>query len=294
MATSKGFKQSCPSCEHSVPIKDRNLIGRKIDCPKCKYRFVVEDPGSDEEDEAPPEDKTAKKKPAKASAGKKPAKRPDTDDDEDDEDRPQKKGKEGGSSTVLILGIGLGLVAVVLLIVGGIVLFGGDSSSDDSSNKTVSNTSQTSSGDSPPSKIPGLTPPPTEEKPKEVPPRRGHEPPVTNLLPNDTEGIVDMRVDRACNGALGKIVIDRQTGSNPDLFPQSRRAAGKRDPFYNGFQRQPELGLWSSAHEQGVRFEGLESHSEPDQGPEEPTPRHGVFPRPGPCGPLSPLFPEIQ
>ena len=44
MATSASFKQQCPSCEAWVPIKDSSLIGRKIDCPKCKYRFVVEDP----------------------------------------------------------------------------------------------------------------------------------------------------------------------------------------------------------------------------------------------------------
>src|SRR5258708_15192102 len=50
MAASAGFKQQCPSCEAMVPIKNRTLIGKKIDCHKCKYRFVVEDPGEDEED----------------------------------------------------------------------------------------------------------------------------------------------------------------------------------------------------------------------------------------------------
>lgn len=44
MAISAGFKQTCPSCEALVPIKDGGMIGKKIDCPKCKYRFVVEDP----------------------------------------------------------------------------------------------------------------------------------------------------------------------------------------------------------------------------------------------------------
>src|SRR5437660_1328348 len=37
------FKQQCPSCEAMVLIKDRKQIGKKIDCPKCKYRFVVEE-----------------------------------------------------------------------------------------------------------------------------------------------------------------------------------------------------------------------------------------------------------
>src|SRR5438067_8318214 len=44
MAISGSFKQQCPSCEANVPIKDGSLIGKKVDCPKCKYRFVVEDP----------------------------------------------------------------------------------------------------------------------------------------------------------------------------------------------------------------------------------------------------------
>jgi len=42
MATLTSFKQQCPSCEAMVPVKDKSLVGRKIDCPKCKYRFVVE------------------------------------------------------------------------------------------------------------------------------------------------------------------------------------------------------------------------------------------------------------
>jgi transposase-like protein len=37
------FKVVCPSCEAFVSVRDRSLIGKKIDCPKCKYRFVVED-----------------------------------------------------------------------------------------------------------------------------------------------------------------------------------------------------------------------------------------------------------
>src|SRR5262245_9749994 len=45
MATQSSFKQQCPSCDHPVTIKDADLVGKKIDCPKCKYRFVVEEPG---------------------------------------------------------------------------------------------------------------------------------------------------------------------------------------------------------------------------------------------------------
>src|SRR5437899_1140481 len=54
MAAGTSFKQQCPSCEAMVPIRDPGLIGRKIDCPKCKYRFVVEEPAGDEEEDAAP------------------------------------------------------------------------------------------------------------------------------------------------------------------------------------------------------------------------------------------------
>src|SRR5260370_9985324 len=44
MAVSSSFKQKCPSCEAMVAIKDPGLVGKKVECSKCKYRFVVEDP----------------------------------------------------------------------------------------------------------------------------------------------------------------------------------------------------------------------------------------------------------
>jgi len=46
MASTTSFRQQCPSCEAMVPIKDASLVGTKVDCPKCKYRFVVEDPAT--------------------------------------------------------------------------------------------------------------------------------------------------------------------------------------------------------------------------------------------------------
>jgi hypothetical protein len=48
MAASTSFRQTCPSCEERVLIKDAKLVGKKIDCPKCKYRFAVEAPKEEE------------------------------------------------------------------------------------------------------------------------------------------------------------------------------------------------------------------------------------------------------
>ncbi len=44
MAISSSFKTKCPHCEGLVLIKDPKLVGKTVACPKCKERFVVEDP----------------------------------------------------------------------------------------------------------------------------------------------------------------------------------------------------------------------------------------------------------
>jgi flagellar basal body-associated protein FliL len=90
------FKVPCPSCEAKVLIKNPNLIGTKVECPKCKYRFKVEEP-KEAAAEAAPE--------AKAEAPKAAAK-------------PKNKKK-------LVAAV-LAVVGVVLLAVGGYAIFGGD------------------------------------------------------------------------------------------------------------------------------------------------------------------------
>src|SRR5713101_6789407 len=103
------FKQQCPSCEANVPIRDPALIGRKIDCPKCKYRFVVEEPKT--EDKAGPtvngkNGKNGKngstitdKKPANGKSKAGPVKRRGEDEETA---KPAPKKKQGGKSGVLI------------------------------------------------------------------------------------------------------------------------------------------------------------------------------------------------
>src|SRR6267154_2077331 len=95
MAVSSSFKQKCPSCEAMVAIKDPGLVGKKVECSKCKYRFVVEDPID--------QDKAAVK------AGKSKA--------------------EAGAHVKLILGLALALVGVAVLgIAAWLILAGGSPS----------------------------------------------------------------------------------------------------------------------------------------------------------------------
>ena len=125
MATGTSFKQLCPSCEAMVPIRDPGLIGRKIDCPKCKYRFVVEEPAEvEEEDGEPPprrrratEDHHQARRQGRGQGAGKAGPTQASGDDEDDDAQ-----EEGAHSPVLLYGGGvLALVAVVGIGVGAVL-----------------------------------------------------------------------------------------------------------------------------------------------------------------------------
>jgi hypothetical protein len=156
MAVSSSFKQQCPSCEALVPIKDGSFIGKKVDCPKCKYRFVVEDPVEQDKQSVAKGGKGGKNGSARQKAdlvevddavdeveevgsggsARTAAKRakvkkstaPEAQDDEEggDEDRPRKakKKKQSGNNT-LIVGLGLAAVGLVVLAAAAIFLLGG-------------------------------------------------------------------------------------------------------------------------------------------------------------------------
>ncbi len=118
------FRQTCPSCEDRVLIKDPNLVGKKIDCPKCKYKFTVEPPEVEEE--------VTKKKPAKGKSpkGKKgAASAVDDDDDDDDGDDGDSAPVAGKKKSSMVPLIAIGATAAVLVIAGAFLFFypGGDS-----------------------------------------------------------------------------------------------------------------------------------------------------------------------
>lgn len=103
------FKVQCPSCESAVLIKNPNLVGTKVECPKCKYRFKVEAPAEEPAKDAAKPDK----KDAKADKKEKGAK--------------EKKPKAAKGKNKKLVGIGLAVGAVALLGIGGYVMFGTDS-----------------------------------------------------------------------------------------------------------------------------------------------------------------------
>lgn len=134
-------------------IKDRSMIGKKTDCPKCKYRFIVTEPEDellDEEEAPPPAKKPAASKsaaataagkksaagqdvedaPPKKSPGKKKKPRPEPEENLDDrEEQPQTKKAAANNKKTFYIGIGVGVVALIALGVGGYIMFGSDSGS---------------------------------------------------------------------------------------------------------------------------------------------------------------------
>ncbi len=214
MAVQSSFKQQCPSCEAMVPIRDPGLIGRKIDCPKCKYRFVVEEPADEAEDQDDkPKSGITNKKPA---AGKPAPKRRGEDDDDDLDDKP--KAKKSGGSAMLIVGIGLAAVAVVALAVGGWLLFGGDSDTpaDSSSGSRASGppSSSRNSGETKQDKAPEAAQTKAEFKPRLQD--------ASNLLPNETEIVFNIPAEHLINNSAFKKAILQTPGSfNSDAFKRT-------------------------------------------------------------------------
>lgn len=217
MATKSSFKQPCPSCEAMVPIRDPKLIGRKIDCPKCKYRFVVEEPAEEVEDVEEVEEAPAKKgkagatditneKPTNGKAGKGAVQRR-ADDDEDVEEAPKKK--KSGGSPMLIVGISLAAVAVIALAVGGYFLFSGKSDDKPKGGGSANvNPGNTGAGDTKDTGSEVAQTPKDDDKPK---PKQED---VTNLLPNDTHAVLNLPLDHL----LGNSKINQALVKTPGAF----------------------------------------------------------------------------
>jgi hypothetical protein len=187
-----------------VPIRDPGLIGRKIDCPKCKYRFIVEEPQPEEDED---EDRPAAKKkgitnkPSAKGPGK--AGKPGRRGDDDDDDRPSRK--QDGSSKMLVLGIGLAVVGVAAI---GICLWlfmgQGDSPS------TASNSS--------PAPAPASSTPPPKAADKGPAKETVNLANVTNLLPNDSQVVISYPMNRLLASSIKAAALDADGGFKEERF----------------------------------------------------------------------------
>lgn len=205
MATSSSFKQQCPSCEAMVPVRDPGLVGKKIDCPKCKYRFVVEEPAPEEDedlDDAPAKGKGGKSTAVTDKKGKgKGSKRLRDDDVGPDENELEQSKPKPTNPKVIYIGVGLGVVAVVALIGGGILLFGGSKGPS----------SGQSSSTPPPSKPSTATPAvqvAAAEPAPAAPVADGPVDDITNLLPNETALLYKIDMDRLMDSSVKAAMLE--------------------------------------------------------------------------------------
>ncbi|MBX9584403.1 MAG: zinc-ribbon domain-containing protein, partial [Gemmataceae bacterium] len=197
---------TCPSCEATVLLKDEKLLGAKVECPKCKYRFKAE----------------AAEQPAAAPAPA-PVETGDKKKDKKGKDKAPAEGKKGKKK--LLIGVGVGVAALVLLAVGGFVLFGGDDKKPappaPAPRTTASNTpAQGSAATAAGGADEGGTAEGKEDAPKApaaAPVARSDKDP-TNLLPNDTVAVYRVDLDRLRVSPIGQPFLD---GAMLDLFRSS-------------------------------------------------------------------------
>lgn len=185
MATTTAFKVQCPSCEANVSIKSASLVGKKVDCPKCKYRFVVEAPADLDEEEVGSKGKKSGQAGGTAVAKKPTTKVKSRGEDEDDAPPPKKKSN-------LILFVGVGLIVLTIGVVAA-AYFGGVFDGDESpkgGTGTGSSASSTTKGGGTTSG--GGTDSGTSDKTGNtaaVPSGPGVARDPTNLLPNDAQWV---------------------------------------------------------------------------------------------------------
>jgi hypothetical protein len=235
MATKTSFKQQCPSCEFMVPIRDSSLVGRKIDCPKCKFRFEVEAPAGAEEDEAPARPAKGATTAAKPNGkGAKPGLKAGAKaDSKQQSDRPAKKEK-GGSG--MLVGSLLAVLALALLGGGAYMIFkdGGDDKKP--------------SGPTPGGPTPGgpVVGGPAgdnqgdkQDDKKDQPAVSGVD--ITNLLPNDTQSVVWIN---NTGGKDGKSFFSSQLSGA--LFETAGAFSKDSSRTAWAFRRRPSP-RWSSA-----------------------------------------------
>jgi hypothetical protein len=240
---------TCPSCEASVAVRG-TAAGKKIECPKCKFQFVV--PDGDGAKAASGEKAKEKEKTApKGKAGK-------------------AKAKGGGGNSKVIIGALVGVLALAGLAVGAFMIFGGEGEKKPTGNPVAVNRPQPTiqptptgepggpsgpgvdaekpmgDGDKPAGDKPagegdkpmpagegdkpmpmGDTPKPTGDAPKPTVAAGPNQRPaatgadITNLLPNDARSACYVKMDELAKSTpLSRIFFD---SFNKKLFKSSLR-----------------------------------------------------------------------
>jgi hypothetical protein len=188
------FKIACPSCEAPVLIKNPDLVGTKVECPKCKYRFKVEAPAT-----APADPKAKGKDGKDAKDAGKDGKAPDKAADKKAAADPKKKKAAPGKNKKLVPII-VGAVALVVLIGVGVAVFGGSSKKPDPFAGLGGRGGGGGDGEEPPPED-GKKPPPKSGIPASAKN-------TTNLLPGQTVAIYRFNLDKVRESPISTALLD--------------------------------------------------------------------------------------
>lgn len=216
------FTTHCPSCEATVAVRTAS-VGKKIECPKCKFQFVVADSGGGGKAEKGSKAEKADKGDPKGKAGK-------------------SKTKASGGNSKMIIGVVVGVIALAVLSVGAYLVFGGDGkptanakgngspsfnmtkpTSNDSGTAggpSGGNDTTTTGGDNPmgggdnPMGAGGETK--VAAKPASTLTNTGAD--VTNLLPNDSRSVLHINMEGVEKTHLKRAFFDK---ANQELIERS-------------------------------------------------------------------------
>ena len=213
------FKQQCPSCEAMVSIKDETLVGKKTECTKCKFRFLVEAPSKGK----PADDKKAPPVKSKASGKEAAAKaKQEIKKAESGQKGPSKAGAK--NKQMLIIGGAVGGVALVAIVAAMFLFSGGEDNSKTKVAKEGKRNRPTPVTPNGPNDKPEETP---EEKPKEeekapvVAKSDGVDPDVSIRVPGDTKVLVFIQMTNFFNSIFSKPLFNTPGAFNPKDFAKT-------------------------------------------------------------------------
>jgi|LakMenEpi03Aug12_release.lakeMendotaPanAssembly.Ray.scaffolds.fasta_scaffold03463_11 hypothetical protein len=211
------FKQQCPSCEAMVSIKDETLVGKKTECTKCKFRFLVEAPSKGK----PADDKKAPPVKSKASGKEAAAKAKQ-------EIKKAESGQKGSSKAgaknkqMLIIGGAVGGVALVAIVAAMFLFSGGEDGAK--SKPTMAQRPQRPVAPNGPNDKPEETPeekPKEEEKVPEVAKSDGVDPDVSIRLPSDSKVVAIIKMESFFNSMLAKVLFTTPGAFNTKDFAKT-------------------------------------------------------------------------
>ncbi len=213
------FKQQCPSCEAMVSIKDETLVGKKTECTKCKFRFLVQAPSKGK----PADDKKAAPVKSKASGKEAAAKaKQEIKKAESGQKAPSKAGAK--NKQMLIIGGAVGGVALVAIVAAMFLFSGGD---EKSKTKVADKGKRNRSGPVTPNGPNDKPEEKTEEKPKEeekapvVAKSDGVDPDVSARLPSDSKVVAIIKMESFFNSILSKILFTTPGAFNQKDFAKT-------------------------------------------------------------------------